>query len=233
MLLKCPNCGAQASLDVMLGGDDNSKAIMAALDLSPIGKQIGKYLCLFRPAKSKLSPDRFAKLLGQLSPMIASQQIERNGTTVSAPLDIWASAIEKVLVMRDLGKLRLPMESHGYLFEVMLGEIARHDAERQARGEVKKLEEKQFAQKRLDDARRLVEERDEAPKPRDRQPMPDNIKKLFNDILSKTKREGDLLTPAELEQRKQEQLAQLEHLLTPQEKAKRDAMKNPQPATSN
>jgi hypothetical protein len=225
MLLKCQNCGAQASLDVMLGGDDNSKAIMAALDLSPIGKQVGKYLCLFRPAKSKLSPDRFAKLLGQLSPMIAAQQIERNGTTVNAPLEIWASAIEKVLAMRDLGKLRLPLESHGYLFEVILGEIVRHDADRQARGEIKKQEEKQFAQKRLDDARKLVEERDEAPKRRENVVMPDNVKQRFDEILSRNKRETEFLTPAQLEQRKQDQLAQLEHLMTQQEKAKRDAIR--------
>jgi hypothetical protein len=125
MNCKCPSCGASGSLELFLGGDDNAKAIMAALELSPIGKPVLNYLCLFRPAKGKLSPARFAKLLGELSPLIAQQRIERNGVVYDAPQAVWAVAIDKILTMRDAGKLATPLKTHGYLFEIIVTESAK------------------------------------------------------------------------------------------------------------
>ncbi len=124
------------------------------------------------------------------------------------------------------------MDNHNYLFKVIVTELGRRDADRQARGEAKKQEEKAAGEKQIAEAQKKLESRDE-PTPQSRQPMPDNIKAVFNSILSRHKIETASLTPAELEQRKQDQLAQLEHLMTPQDKARRDAMKNQQHAIND
>ena len=126
MLIKCPACGAQASLDALIDDEPAAQALLLALKLSPVGRSLVKYLGLFRPAQRQLSWAKVAKLLGELTPMIEAQRIERNGIVYEAPSAVWAVAIDKILLARDAGKLQTPLKSHGYLFEIMVTECGRN-----------------------------------------------------------------------------------------------------------
>lgn len=122
MLIKCPACGASASLDALIDDEPAAQALMLALKLTPVGRSLVKYLGLFRPAKRQLSWSRVAVILGELTPMIEAQRIERNGVVYDAPMAVWEAAIDKVLAMRDMGKLATPLKSHGYLLEIIATE---------------------------------------------------------------------------------------------------------------
>jgi hypothetical protein len=125
MIVRCPACGAEASLDALIDNDAAAEALNAALALHPCGKLLVRYLALFRPAKSKLSWPRVASILGELLPQIAAQRIERDGRVHNAPLEVWASALDKTIAARDAGTLRTPLKSHGYLLEIAVAEAAR------------------------------------------------------------------------------------------------------------
>ena len=127
MMIKCNACGAETSLDAAIDNDDASTALSLALSMTPLGKLLVRYLDLFRPATRKLSWSRVASLLGELMPLIDSQRIERDGKVYEAQHQVWCSAIEKALLARDTGSLKLPLKSHGYLFEIIITEGARHD----------------------------------------------------------------------------------------------------------
>jgi hypothetical protein len=126
MLIKCPACGASASLDALIDDEPAAQALMLALKLSPVGRSLVKYLGLFRPAKRQLSWSKVVTLLGELTPMIESQRISRNGVIYEAPMAVWEVAIDKVLMMRDSGKLATPLKSHGYLLEIIVTEAGKN-----------------------------------------------------------------------------------------------------------
>lgn len=138
MRLNCPACGATASLDVLIGNDGAREAVMAALQIpAPIGKLLVQYVALFRPAQRQLSFDRVASILGELLPMIEAAKIERNGRTWAAPLDYWRAALEEVTTKRD--KLTLPLKSHGYLLEVIVGLANKAEGAQEDKAEETKL----------------------------------------------------------------------------------------------
>lgn len=120
---RCPSCGFFGSLETFID-DDSGKALAQALSLSPIGSALLKYLGLFRPSERKLTMSRANKLLTELVPQITAQRIMRNGHVVDVPLAVWEIALEKMLVLRDTGKLSLPLKSHGYLYEILVSEAA-------------------------------------------------------------------------------------------------------------
>jgi hypothetical protein len=122
MIIQCPSCGAQNSLETLIEHDEAAQALSLALSFTPCGKEIVKYVSLFRPAKSKLSWSRVNKILGEILPLIQAGKIERNGIEVDAPIHVWKSAFEKTLLARDLGSLKTPIKTHGYLFEVICTE---------------------------------------------------------------------------------------------------------------
>ena len=122
MKLKCPACGASASLDILLSHDGAREAVMLALRLpAPMGKKLVQYLALFRPVKRDLSFDRLARLLEELLPDIERAQVDHDGHTWPAPQTYWQQAIDTVLAARDAGRLTLPLKSHGYLYSVLAG----------------------------------------------------------------------------------------------------------------
>lgn len=120
MKLCCPACGSVFSLDVLLANDSARAAVMAALELpAPLGKLLIQYIALFRPAQRQLSFERVARLLEELRGPISEARIERNGRIWPAPQDTWKAAIAEMLALRDAQRLRLPLASHGYLFEII------------------------------------------------------------------------------------------------------------------
>lgn len=135
MKLVCPACGSVNSLDSLVGHDGARAALAELAALSgPMAGAVLRYLALFRPqgqpgkAARQLSLDRVASLLAELNPMIIEARISRNGRAYAAPRDVWVAAIDSILASRD--RLTLPLKSHGYLLEIIVGQI--HKAEQAA-----------------------------------------------------------------------------------------------------
>lgn len=129
MNVTCPGCGAEMSLDVLFAHEDSRRALARLATISvPLGAQVMRYLALFRPAKRQMSHSRVVTLIEELLPDLERGRITRKGREWPAPLDSWRAAIETVLEARDKGSLTLPLKSHGYLYEVLLGMADKHEA---------------------------------------------------------------------------------------------------------
>ncbi len=147
MRMTCPSCGASSSLDALIGHEAARTSLVQALEQTPVGKRLIRYLALFRPqgagrgckadesattthrpAQRQLSWDRVASLLGELLDMIRDARIERHGRTWAAPVETWIAAIDEIITRRDEGKLTLPLKSHGYLLEVIAGQAGKAEA---------------------------------------------------------------------------------------------------------
>lgn len=134
MKTACPACGASFSLDAVAGHDEMRALVAELAALSgPLGAALLRYLGLFRPAQRSLSWDRAARLLGELAPMIREGRIERRGRVYAAPREAWVAAVEHMLDHRE--RLTLPLKSHGYLIEVLVGAIEQAEARQEARNE--------------------------------------------------------------------------------------------------
>lgn len=120
MHIKCPGCGAVASLDVLIAAEDGATEVVQLVgELEPETYRIVmQYLRLFRPRKSKLAWSRVATILGELVPMIKATEFTRGGQRFHAPLPYWHSAMEEMLSRAD--KFTSPLKNHGYLLEVMM-----------------------------------------------------------------------------------------------------------------
>ena len=130
MRLTCPCCGAQHSLESLLNDAAARQAVAAALALPGLGDRLVRYLGLFRPAGGRgLTWDRVARLLEELNTALAAGQIERHGQLWPAPLDYWKLALDQMLDSRPT--LTLPLKSHGYLYEILVG-LSRKAAEASA-----------------------------------------------------------------------------------------------------
>lgn len=144
MRVTCPACGAELTLDAWLVHEGSRRVVAQVLKLPPtLGARVMRYLGLFRPEKRQLTMDRVESLLDELLPPITTGHIKRNGREWLVPeYEAWKIALDTVLAHRDEGKLRLPLKSHGYLLEVIVGLAAEHEARqerehhaRMARGE--------------------------------------------------------------------------------------------------
>ena len=122
MNIRCPNCGAVHSLDTLINDADASEVLKAVLDMdAALGKAAIRYIGLFRPAKSQLSWSRTAKLLNELMPSIKAESVERDGVSYPAPAAAWIHGFTETLAARDIGRLKTPLKSHGYLYEIIAG----------------------------------------------------------------------------------------------------------------
>lgn len=129
MKVKCPSCGAVASLDLLVSTMDSKQAVLAAFDVPPVLKQqVIAYLGLFRPAKRKLTAKRLATLLNTLTPPINTGEVVVDRQRYSVSLDAWSWALEQVAAARDKGSLMLPLDGHNYLFKVVIHYDARKHA---------------------------------------------------------------------------------------------------------
>lgn len=134
MRLICPCCGAQNSLEALLTDAAARQAVAAALALPGLGDRLVRYLGLFRPPGRGLTWDRVARLLDELNAALAAGQIERHGQTWPAPLDYWKLALDQILDSRPT--LTLPLKSHGYLYEILVGLSRKASDARAAQAEV-------------------------------------------------------------------------------------------------
>lgn len=122
MKTRCPCCGAENSLDALIAHEQARQSLWTLANIGgPMILGLVKYLGLFRPSKSVLSQARMATLMGELLPDIQAGQIYRNGQSYPAPVAAWAYAFNEVLAARDSGRLKTPLKSHGYLYEIIAG----------------------------------------------------------------------------------------------------------------
>lgn len=120
MNLTCPSCGAEMDLDVLLAHDDSRQALARLVALSvPLGRLVLQYLRLFKPGTRAMSHGRTVKLVEELLPDLERGAVTHRGREWRAPIEVWQAAIEQMLAQRD--KLVLPMKSHGYLVEIVVG----------------------------------------------------------------------------------------------------------------
>ena len=129
MICRCPNCGAANSLDSLVSDAEAAEVLKMLLELdADIGKAAIRYIGLFRPAKSQLSWARTAKLLNELLPMIKAQEAARDGVCFSAPAEAWIHGFNETVNARDQGRLKTPLKSHGYLYEILAGWVGQPSA---------------------------------------------------------------------------------------------------------
>lgn len=155
MLVTCPSCGAQMDLAVLLAHEDSRHALSQLAQISlPFASLTIRYLALFKPAARQMSHQRFVALVAELLPDMQRQAIERKGREWDAPLESWRAALEYMLEQRDAGKLSLPLKSHGYLHEVLMGQAEKveAEAERQAEAQRRGSRGHSAGPQRLDDA---------------------------------------------------------------------------------
>lgn len=120
MRTRCPACGATLSLDALVAHDGAREALAAVFKLSgPLGSAVVRYLALFRPETRELTMDRVARLVCDILPDIQAQRISRDGQVFDAPVEAWVWGIEQTLGARDSGRLKTPLKSHGWLYEVI------------------------------------------------------------------------------------------------------------------
>lgn len=118
MKTRCPCCGANASLEVLITHDEARSLMVALAGISDeLAKAALRYLGLFRPGERDLSWARAAKLLGELVPLIQAGEITRKRQSYPAPREAWIWAFNRVIEARDSGKLTPPLTSHGFLLE--------------------------------------------------------------------------------------------------------------------
>ncbi|MBP8875978.1 hypothetical protein [Uruburuella suis] len=120
MNIRCSNCGAVHSLDALIADAEAAEVLRLLLEMDGgIGKAAVRYLGLFRPAKSQLGWGRMAKLLKEILPDIQTASIRRDGVAVDAPAAAWLYGFDAALAARDAGRLKTPLKSHGYLYEII------------------------------------------------------------------------------------------------------------------
>ena len=129
MICRCPNCGAANSLDSLVSDAEAAEVLKMLLELdADIVKAAIRYIGLFRPAKSQLSWARTAKLLNELLPMIKAQEAARDGVCFPAPVEAWIHGFNETVNARDQGRLKTPLKSHGYLYEILAGWVGQPSA---------------------------------------------------------------------------------------------------------
>lgn len=133
MLTRCPACGAQLSLDVLVAHDDARELLRELMAHShPFGHLLVRYLALFRPAKRELRMDKATRLLRELMVDVQRGAITRRGRDWPVTVDQWTAAMRAVIDAADTNNLTRPLQDHGYLHEVLarLADKAEAQAER-------------------------------------------------------------------------------------------------------
>lgn len=126
MRVTCPSCCATFSLDVALQMDASRAALMRALQMpAPLAALWAQYLGMFRSANRALAHDRAERLMAELLPMLDAGEVVRNGNRRQAPIEIWRTALEQMVELRNADKLQLPLKTHGYLLEIVFAAAER------------------------------------------------------------------------------------------------------------
>jgi hypothetical protein len=125
-------CGHAFPLEMAINDDAARRAFdMAGKMPAPLWESIVRYLALFRPRKRRLGWPRTAKLLNELLEPILAGKLKRHHRVWAAPIETWKAALEITLARFEQGAdedLKLPLKTHGYLFQVVVGMADRDEA---------------------------------------------------------------------------------------------------------
>lgn len=146
MKLRCPNCGHAAEL-VHFANEEAARHVVVLVAGLPksIGPLSLRYIGLFKPTQRSLSWDRTFKLLRVLKVDIDAGRIERHARIWVVTEQDWVDAMTTTLERADIGKVKLPLKNHAYLYEILSSKA--NSAE--AREEQKIEEKRQQAQHRI------------------------------------------------------------------------------------
>ena len=125
MRLTCPSCQAQHGADAYL---DEARDVLVLIASVPYGLAplVLRYLGLFRPGKQVLRWAKAADILVELIGVMEKCELQFNRSTYAIPPEVWRPAFEDMLDRRaKLGKL----DSHGYLWAVLISKAADIDAQ--------------------------------------------------------------------------------------------------------
>jgi len=123
----CPACGYAGDL-VAFTNDAQARHFSRLMGQVPteLADAVLRYLTLFSPAKHKLTWPRARRLLEELLPDVQRGAIERKRRQWLAPSAVWLRAFENMHDQR--ANLQLPLKSHGYLYEVIVGLVEKVEA---------------------------------------------------------------------------------------------------------
>ena len=133
MKLTCPCCGAVASVEAWQNDLEARAVLASAIKLDePIPRQLLPYLGLFRPKERALSWKRAARLIMELSALVATGHVHVHGRPDRpCPPSVWAMAMEQ---MAERGEsISRPMTNHNYLRQVAWQLADKLDADIEAR----------------------------------------------------------------------------------------------------
>lgn len=136
----CPVCRNPLSWDVVFAHQGVREAMMALVNVHAEGRKLLRpmlsYINLFAPGKTAIRYERIASLASELVKMIGPATIERNGRLWPAPSDYWRQGFEEVVNRAHSNSgLRLPLNSHGYLLEVIAGYASKNEAQEETKME--------------------------------------------------------------------------------------------------
>lgn len=130
----CAACGAEESLDVVLGRmveDEMVRLLIsdAVIYNLAVGAQVVRYLRLHKPPKHRLRLERVRAVLGELMPDMRREAIYRKGREWPVSTDGWREGFKAVFDAAAKGVLTLPLEGNAYLYEVLLRQADRTEAQ--------------------------------------------------------------------------------------------------------
>lgn len=125
MLLTCPSCGARHSIEAATNDEAAREVVSLVAAMGSAGVPAIHYLALFRPRLRALRWIRALALMRELSAAYHAGAVPRNGRDHPIRPEAWPLALEIVVAAADEGRLRLPLKSHGYLWEVVVGQSER------------------------------------------------------------------------------------------------------------
>ena len=137
--LTCPMCGTHLDLGHLLVDAENRTAFLRMIEsCGSIGAVLMRYVQLFTPPKTSLTPRKQARILLQLLPDIERRAITHRNRDWQVPLSLWEQGIDQMLSLRDAGKLELPMTGHKYLYAILTSLADKVEASSEAQAEAAK-----------------------------------------------------------------------------------------------
>ena len=139
----CASCGAEESIDALLGrmiDDEEARHLVAdVISMSlPVGRELLRYLRLFKPEKQRLRMSRAKAILAELVPDIMATAITRGGRTFLVNVADWQAGFAAVFSAVDKGSLVVPLSHHNYLYTVVTRTVDRYEAQAEAEVELQR-----------------------------------------------------------------------------------------------
>ncbi len=126
--LTCPVCSATLNFEQIASRLEADRTFDRLIAVSvPLGNIVLQYLTLVTPAKQRLTNGKKLKLILQLLPDLERRAITHKGRDWSAPLPLWAAAIEQMLSARANDRLTLPMTGHTYLYSILAAQADKQE----------------------------------------------------------------------------------------------------------